>query len=184
MLMRDKDLMTIVDGCVKGSPKAQKALYDRFSGKMMTVCLRYLKNTEEAEDVFQTAFVKVFRNIKDYHKAGSLEGWIRRVFVNSCLDQIRRLKKTKFDQPLEDVEYKLESEVSVLSDLAHQDLLALIAKMPDGYRVVFNLFAIEGFSHKEIGEHLGISENTSKSQYKRARGYLLNCIETLGHETR
>ena len=173
------DLEEIIKDCKLENHIAQQMLFDYLSPKMMTVCLRYLGNKEEAEDVCQISFVKVFKSIKDYNKEGSFEGWVRRIFVNTSLDQIRKNKKTKFDMSVDDVEYKLENNDFTLEQMAADDILKLIEEMPAGYRTVFNLFAIEGYSHKEIADRLSITENTSKSQYKRARGYLMNSLEKL-----
>ena len=166
------DEITLVTECLNGNPKAQKALFDKFAPKMMTVCLRYMKNAEEAEDMLQDAMVKVFSYLNKYSHEGSFEGWIRRIVVNTCLDQIRKNSKLNEIQNIEDVEYRLSINDKIIENIAAQDLLNLIQKMPDGYRVVFNMFAIEGFSHQEIADSLGITESTSKSQYLRARAYL------------
>jgi RNA polymerase sigma-70 factor (ECF subfamily) len=127
--------------------------------------------------------VKVFSKLSDFKQEGPLEGWIRRIMVNSCLDQLRKNKKFITDMRMDDVSYRLEVKEEVLSQLAAEDIMQLIQKMPTGYRVVFNLFAIEGFSHQEIAETLQISESTSKSQYLRARAYLRQRIESK-NETR
>lgn len=171
------DEITLVSDCLKGNPKAQKAFFDKFAPKMMTVCLRYMKSSEEAEDMLQDAMIKVFHYLDRYKNEGSLEGWIRRIIVNTCLDQIRKNSKLIGVQSTEDVEYKLSSDDKILEHMAAAELLSLIQKMPDGYRVVFNMFAIEGFSHQEIAQHLNITESTSKSQYLRARAYLRERIE-------
>ncbi|HBW86684.1 MAG TPA: RNA polymerase subunit sigma-70 [Crocinitomicaceae bacterium] len=171
------DEITLVSDCLKGNPKAQKAFFDKFAPKMMTVCLRYMKSSEEAEDMLQDAMIKVFHYLDRYKNEGSLEGWIRRIIVNTCLDQIRKNSKLIGVQSTDDVEYKLTSDDKTLEHMAAAELLNLIQKMPDGYRVVFNMFAIEGFSHQEIAQHLNITESTSKSQYLRARAYLRERIE-------
>jgi RNA polymerase sigma factor (sigma-70 family) len=171
----------IINKCLKGNSRAQYELFEFLSQKMMTVCLRYMINIPEAEDVFQMAFIKVFNSLKDFHNDGSFEGWVRRIFVNSCLDQIRKNKKTRFDVNVDDVEYKLEQSDYIFENLVAEDLMKVVMAMPDGYRTVFNLFAIEGYSHKEIASELGITESTSKSQYKRARGYLMNILEKSNH---
>lgn len=173
------NLDEIIDKCKQGNHVAQHKLFEYLSPKMMTVCLRYLGNREEAEDVCQMSFVKLFKNIQDYNKDGSFEGWVRRIFVNTSLDQIRKNKKTKFDSSLDDVEYKLENNDYTLEQMAAEDILKLVEEMPTGYRTVFNMFAIEGFSHKEIADRLEITENTSKSQFKRARTYLMKSLEKL-----
>jgi RNA polymerase sigma factor (sigma-70 family) len=168
---------TLVIECIKGNPKAQKALFDRFAPKMYSVCLRYMKKTEPAEDVLQDALVKVFSKLSDYKNEGVLEGWIRRIVVNTCLDQLRKNAKFLGDIQAEEVEYKLENQSFIAEKLMAEDLMKLVQQMPDGYRVVFNMFAIEGFSHQEIAEKLGVTESTSKSQYLRARAYLRDRIE-------
>lgn len=173
------DELTLIQNCVKGDPVAQRKLFEKFAPKMMTVCLRYLKDVQEAEDVLQDGFIKIFQKIDAYQFTGSFEGWMRKIIVNTALDQIRRNRKMGFSEEFDTIEYKMESSDHIFEDLVAQDLMKLIANLPDGYKVVFNMFAIEGYSHKEIGELLGISENTSKSQFSRARAYLRNKLETL-----
>ena len=144
---------------------------------MLTVCYRYMGKTEEAEDVLQDAFVKIFQKILEFKMEGSLEGWIRRIVVNTALDAIRKNKKTLSDLSVDDVSHKVSFTDDNFDDMDVKHLLQLINELPDGYRVVFNMFAIEGYSHKEIADTLGITENTSKSQYSRARAYLRNQLE-------
>ena len=167
----------MVNECLKGNSKAQKALFDKFAPKMLSVCLRYMKNTEKAEDVLQDAFIKVFLNIGNYNNSGVLEAWIRRIVVNSCLDELKKNKKLLLNISVEEVEYKLESNDFVQEQMIADDLMKLIQNMPEGYRVIFNMFAIEGYAHQEIANQLGISESTSKSQYLRARAYLKQRID-------
>ena len=171
------DDITLVNECVKGNARAQRMLFDKFAGKMMSVCLRYAKSTEQAEDVLQDGFVKVFMKLSDYKKEGSLEGWVRRIMVNTALDQIRKEVKFKGNLDIEDVGYKIENNAFITEQLMAEDLMKLVRAMPDGYRIVFNMFAIEGYSHAEIAETLGVTENTSKSQYSRARAYLRERLE-------
>jgi len=171
------DETTLVNECLKGSPKAQKTLFERFAPRMMGVCMRYLKEEEKAQDALQDGFVKVFSKLADYKNEGVFEAWIRRVMVNTCLDQLRRDAKFKTDISMDDVAYKLEYQDFIAERLMAEDLMKLVQKMPTGYRVVFNMFAIEGYSHQEIADHLGITESTSKSQYLRARAYLRERIE-------
>lgn len=161
----------IIDGCIRGERKYQKALYDKFSGKMFAVCLRYSADSNKAEDMMQDGFIKVFRNIEKFRREGSFEGWIRRIFVNSCIENLRK-KTTLYaiqETTIANVEY---NETNAFENLKADDLLKMISELATGYRTVFNLYAIEGYSHKEIGEMLNISEGTSKSQLARAR-YLL-----------
>lgn len=170
----------LVKKCIDGDQRAQRKLFDKFAPKMMGVCLRYSKDSEQAEDVLQDGFVKVFTKLDRYSGNGSLEGWIRRIMVNTALDQIRKNTKFQDNVSLDDVDYRLESHGNIFEGLVAEDLMLLINNMPDGYKVVFNMFAIEGYSHKEIAEKLNVSENTSKSQYSRARAYLRTQLEKLG----
>lgn len=171
------DEQTLINECLKGKSIAQQKLFEMFAPKMMGVCLRYMKYQEEAEDVLQDGFVKVFNKLSAFESNGSLEGWIRRIMVNTALDQLRKNAKFSTSYSLEDQEYKLEKTDFIVENLMAEDLMKLINDMPDGYKVVFNMFAIEGYSHKEIAETLSISENTSKSQYSRARAYLRERLE-------
>ena len=167
----------IVQGCIKNNALAQKHLYDKFSRKMMGVCMRYSKNVEEAEDVLQNGFISIFKNIESFKGSGSLEGWIRRIMVNTALTNIRKNKKLQQNIELESVEYMLPSTDNVNESYGAKDLLKLIRTLPPGFQTVFNLYAIEGYSHKEIGEMLNISEGTSKSQYSRAKSHLQKMIK-------
>ena len=176
--MNDSDL---VEKCIDENQKAQRELFEKFAPKMLSVCMRYAKNTQQAEDVLQDGFIKVFSKINMF-KGGSLEGWIRRIMVNTSLDQIRRDKKFKDDVALESVDYKTDQNGFILENLQADDLLKLINAMPAGYKTVFNMFAIEGYSHKEISKELEISENTSKSQYSRAKAYLQSKMKEIGIE--
>ncbi len=171
--------LTLVNECAKGNSKAQRALFDKFAPKMLAVCQRYLRNNQEAEDVLQDGFVKVFQKIVDFKMEGSLEGWIRRIIVNTALDTIRKNKKLLDDVQVEEVQYKVSFTDHQFDGMDLAQLMKLIDDMPDGYRVVFNMFAIEGYSHKEIADTLGVTENTSKSQYSRARAFLRTQLELL-----
>ena len=173
------DDLTLVNECAKGNSKAQRALFDKFAPKMLAVCQRYLRNNQEAEDVLQDGFVKVFQKIVDFKMEGSLEGWIRRIVVNTALDTIRKNKKLLDDVQVEEVQYKVSFTDHQFDGMDLAQLMKLIDEMPDGYRVVFNMFAIEGYSHKEIADTLGVTENTSKSQYSRARAFLRTQLELL-----
>ena len=176
------DDLTLVNECAKGNSKAQRALFDKFAPKMLAVCQRYLRNNQEAEDVLQDGFVKVFQKIVDFKMEGSLEGWIRRIVVNTALDTIRRNKKLLDDVQVEEVQYKVSFTDHQFDGMDLAQLMKLINEMPDGYRIVFNMFAIEGYSHKEIADTLGVTENTSKSQYSRARAFLRTQLELLGRD--
>lgn len=171
------DDVLLVQECLEGKSRAQKALFEKFAPKMLAVCYRYMKDKEESEDALQISMVKVYQKLADFKQEGALEGWIRRIVVNTCLDQLRRGQKHAFDYSLDEVSYKVEIKEEVLSNIHATELLSLISSMPPGYRVVFNMFAIEGFSHQEIANQLKITESTSKSQYLRARAFLRQRIE-------
>ncbi len=170
----------LIDRCLKKDARAQKMLYDKLGPKMMGVCLRYSSSLEEAQDVLQDGFIKVFEKLGAYTGKGSFEGWARRVFVNTALDAIRRNKNLKLNQQIEDVAYSLKSNDFILESLAAEDLLKVLQQIPHGYRTVFNLYVIEGYSHKEIAEMLDITVSTSKSQFSRAKALLRKMIEELG----
>lgn len=176
------DDTTLVKECVKGNAKAQHMLFEKFSRKMLGVCLRYSNNLEEAEDVLQEGFIKIFSKLKDFTHEGSLEGWIRRVMVNTALDSIRKNAKFMKDVSIDLVDYQMGDSDYTIEKMNAEDLLLLINSMPDGYKVVFNMFAIEGYSHNDIATTLGISESTSKSQYLRAKAFLRAKLELIGHE--
>jgi len=166
----------IVNGCIQKNALAQEFLYKKFSRKMMGVCLRYSDSQEEAEDVVQNGFISVFENIVSFKGTGSLEGWVRKIMTNTALTNIRKNKKLKQNIALENVEYALASVSFTDENFAVKDLLKIIQTLPPGFRTVFNLYAIEGYSHKEIGDMLDISEGTSKSQYSRAKAHLQKII--------
>lgn len=161
----------LIQGCRRRDRAAQKRLYDTFSPKMYTLCCRYIKDSMVAEDVLVTAFTKILDKIDQYKNEGSFEGWIRRVVVNEALTWLRRNRNMYLELELEAADY--EPDYKSLGDhLEAEDLMTMINELPSGYRIVFNLYAIDGYSHKEIADQLGISENTSKSQLSRARAYL------------
>src|SRR6478609_2280569 len=161
----------MIEGCKKGDRHAQKQLYDRFSGKMYALCCRYVKDKMEAEDVLVTAFTKILDRIDQFKNEGSFEGWIRRIMVNESLSYLRKNKSMYLETDIEAADHEPNYE-GLESQLEAEDLLKLISELPSGYRIVFNLYAIDGYSHKEIGDQLGINESTSKSQLSRARSFL------------
>jgi RNA polymerase sigma factor (sigma-70 family) len=172
--MTDEQLL---QGCKEKNLNAQKLLYERFAKKMMGVCLRYADSTAEAQDILQDAFIKIFEKMDSYHGTGSLEGWIKKVMVNTALDNFRKNKHERNNIELDVNIASHNSYEESYDSLSAKDLLKIIQKLPIGYRTVFNLFAIEGYSHKEIGEMLGINESTSKSQYSRAKSHLQKAIQ-------
>ncbi|MCG8385826.1 MAG: sigma-70 family RNA polymerase sigma factor [Cytophagales bacterium] len=154
--------------CRKQDSQAQKELYNTYASTMLGVCCRYIKDFDQAEDVMIGGFVKVFDRIGQFKGEGSFEGWIRRIMVNEALTYIRKNKKMYLEVDIEAADREPNYR-TLDSELEANDLLKLVQQLPTGYRTVFNLYAIEGYSHKEIAEQLGISENTSKSQLSRAR---------------
>ncbi len=167
----------LVKQCLAGIPSAQKMLYDKFSPKMLGVCYRYMHSMQEAEDVLQETFIKVFKHLKDFKNEGSLEGWVRRITVNTALNHIKKNKRIAQELEIDNA-HQLQSNVQV--DLSNYDtklLMDIMHKMPDGYKVIMNLFAIEGYSHKEIADQLGIAEGTSRSQFLRAKIYFKKSLE-------
>ena len=164
--MSDEEL---VKQCINGNQGAQKLLFDEYSSMMFGVCLRYSSSKADAEDILQEALVKVFNKLNKYSGLGSFEGWIRRITVNTALDFIRKNKKRQLNASLEEVGYGIKKEQFVVEELTAKELMKIIQKIPTGYRTIFNMYAIEGYSHKEIAQELSISESTSKSQLSRAR---------------
>ncbi len=165
----------LIEGCIKGDRKSQKELFDHFSGKMMVVSMRYSKSDQEAEDIMQESFIKVFEKIQTFRGDCRLEFWIKRIVVNTALNY-GRSKLYMF--PMVDVS---QNEITPfgdfsLADFHFRDLLKMIQSLPSGCQVIFNLYAIEGYTHKEIAQELEISEGTSKSQYARARTLLQKMI--------
>jgi len=154
---------------VANNRQAQQMIYTKFSPKMLSVCRQYVKDIHHAEDLMITAFMKVFTHLKNFESKGSFEGWIRRIMVNECISYIRAQKKVSF---LEDEYYKEDSFNNIESNLSVDDIQFLIDGLPEGYKMIFNLFAIEGYKHQEIADMLGISESTSKSQVFHARKML------------
>jgi len=161
----------LLEGCKAGNRKMQEALYRQTAPKMLVVCMRYAKDKMEAEDVLQMGYIKIFQKINEYRGDGAFEGWIRKVMVNTAIESYRKNLRTMNVVPIEDA-YDQPSTGFDFSRLGMQDLLKVIQKLADGYRVVFNMYIIEGYSHKEIAETLGISEGASKSQLSRARAIL------------
>lgn len=167
----------LIKGCIEGDRRMQKELYDRFSPKMYAVCLRYMGNADDAQDILQEGFIKIYKNLERFRGDGSFEGWVRRIFVNTAIEQIRKKKMDlSLTEKEETIEYK---SVSAVDNINEKDLLKIVSGLSPGYRSVFNMYVVEGFSHKEIGELLGISEGTSKSQLARARMILQERINRI-----
>ena len=165
----------LISGCLRGDRRMQEALYSRFSPRMYAVCLRYAGNSEEAQDILQEGFIKVFKKMDSFRSEGSFEGWVRRIFVNTAIEHFRR---KRYLMPVtEKEENTIEGKyTSVLDDLAEKDILGLVRELSPGYRTVFNMYVVEGYTHKEIADMLGISEGTSKSQLSRAKVILQGMV--------
>ena len=166
----------LIEGCIRGDRKAQFELYQRFAPRMFGVCLRYAANNEEAEDILQEGFLKVFRKLESYRGDGSFEGWVRRIFVNTAIEHFRR--KTHL-QPITGAEEEnMEGKyLTALDHMAEKDIVQLVQQLPPGYRTVFNLYVVEGYTHRQISEMLGVSEGTSKSQLSRAKQILQELVQ-------
>ena len=162
----------LVKRCKANERKAQEMLYKQFASKMLGVCLRYATDRMEAEDMLQNGFIKVFQKIEDYRGEGSFEGWIRRIMVHSSIEYYRKYHKMVQLVDIEDAGSHTSVDALATSKLAANELMALIQQLAPGYRIVFNLYAIEGYSHREIAEMTGLSEGASKSQLSRARAVL------------
>ncbi len=164
-------LTEIIEGCKANNGFMQEMLYQQFSAKMLAICMRYAKDKMEAEDILQIGFIKIFKEISSYRGEGNFEGWMRKIMVNTAIESYRKNLRFLNVVPIDDA-FEQPATGFDFSNLAMQDLLKLIQKLADGYRIVFNMYVIEGYSHKEIATILGISESTSKSQLSRARAIL------------
>ena len=169
----------IIELCKQGDRAAQKALFDKLSSRMFPVCLRYMGNREAAEDVLQEGFISLFSKLNSYSGEGSFEGWARKVFVNTALMTLRKNDVMRQSEDIETAWSVSSEDPGALQKISYNELMGMIAELPTGFRTVFNMFLIEGYSHKEIGEALGISEATSRSQLQRARVMLQNRIKKL-----
>ena len=169
----------LIESCIKGDRAAQKVLYDRLAPRMFPVCIRYVGDREQAEDILQEGFITLFTRLDTYKGDGSFEGWARKIFVTTALMELRRTDALKMSDDLETVRGMKTETVTQLQSIGYKDLMKLITQLPPGFRTVFNMYAIEGYSHKEIGEILGISETTSRTQLSRARLWLQNRIKEI-----
>ena len=168
--------LELVHQCIKGDRNAQQALWKAYAGKMYAVCRRYFDHEEDAQDALQESFIKVYGRLDQWRGQGPLGAWIRRIVVNTSLNLIKSNahQKTWVNDVAETI---TDPQADAISAMGEEELIKLIQSMPVGYRTVFNLFAIEGFSHKEIADALGVTENTSKTQYLKAKNWLKNKLE-------
>jgi RNA polymerase sigma-70 factor (ECF subfamily) len=164
---------------VKGDGNAQNELYRRYAPKLWGICLRYAKNTMAAEDVLQEGFIRIFTYLDRFENKGSFEGWMRRTMVNTAINYYRKNLASNKEAEYNEFMGVFNPDADAVSKLSHRELLGLIQAMPNGYRTIFNMYILEGYSHKDIAEQLNISENTSKSQLSRARAYLQEQIKKI-----
>jgi RNA polymerase sigma-70 factor (ECF subfamily) len=167
----------LIEGCVRGESWAMKKLYELHASAMMSVCQRYVGCRETARDLLHDGFIKLFTNIHTYSGAGSFNGWMRRIFVTTALEHLRRKDALRYSLEIEKSEYMEEQDISPFEHLSAKDLLDCIAKLPEKYRTVFNMFAIEGYKHEEIASELEISAIASRSRYSRAKQLLQKMVE-------
>lgn len=178
------DYHQLVKDCLRGDPAAQRQLYGHFAGNMLGVCYRYTKSMVDAEDVLQEGFIMVFKNLHQFNFSGELGGWVRRIMVNTAINYLK--KHSRYQTELlftEGVLHPVSDDDPEVS-LSTKELADLIRQLPPGYQTIFNLHAVEGYSHVEIGKILGINEGTSRSQYARARSLLISWIKKLSAVTK
>jgi RNA polymerase sigma factor (sigma-70 family) len=176
-MMSDQE---IIDGCARHERNAQRLLYDKYSRFLLGICLRYVGDKAEAEDILQDSFLKIFLNIQDYSGSGSFSGWLRKVAVNTAITHYHKNLKYRYHVDIEEYVSDETGAHSFEEDFYTSDeLYRVLNELPAGYRMIFNLYAIEGYMHKEIAEILKIDTNTSKSQYSRAKAAIRNKLEKL-----
>ena len=171
--------LQLIRSCIDGDRASQKAIYDRLAPRMYPICIRYIGDRVQAEDVLQDGFVTLFGKMKDFKGEGSFEGWARRIFVTTALMALRKKDVLKMSDELDTARGMKAETVTQVQNIGYKELMKLIMTLPPGFRTVFNLYSIEGYSHKEISEMLGISETTSRTQLSRARTWLQNRIKNL-----
>lgn len=178
--MQEKEL---IKSCLKGDAEGYNALYEQYAPKMLGVCARYAKDFDDAKDLLQEGFIKVFEGLHTFRFEGSLEGWIRRIMINEALNYYKKLGQLKFQNTdLSQVNFEIkDNSTDIISELSHQELLDLIQTLSPRYRLVFNLYVIEGYKHHEIGTLLGIGEGTSKSNLQDARRVLQQKLSNLNY---
>lgn len=177
--MEQSFVREIIEACRKGDRSAQKKLYDSIAPKMFAVCIRYMGDRVAAEDILQEGFITLFSKIDSYSGEGAFEGWARKIFVNTALMSLRKTDALKLSDELETAWHLKSDAVNQIQNIGYKELMKLIMGLPDGYRMVFNMFVVEGYSHKEIANALDISEATSRSQLQRARMMLQEKIKNL-----
>ena len=177
--MKENLDLRLIESCIKGDRAAQKVLYDRLAPRMFPLCIRYVGDREKAEDILQDGFVTLFTRLDSYKGEGSFDGWARKIFVTTALMELRKKDALKMSEDLETVRGMKTEMTSQLQNIGYKDLMKVITQLPPGFRTVFNMYTIEGYSHKEIGEILGISETTSRTQLSRAKTWLQNKLKEI-----
>ncbi len=163
---------TLINGCIKGESRAQKQLYEKYASAMLGICLRYVREKETAYDLLQDGFVTLFTKIHTYSGNGSFPAWVKKIFVNTVLEYLRKNDILRISKEIEEAYHLEDIDVSVFEQMSENELLECIGRLPDGCRIVFNMYAIEGYSHVEIAQMLNIQESTSRTRYVRARQFL------------
>ncbi len=172
----------LIEGCKRNDQSCYKSLYDRYAMRLMTIALRYSNNTFEAEDILQESFIRIFRTIHSFGYKGSFEGWLKKIVVHTAINHFHKHKK-HFPQAEENAREPDTDCEEVLDRIGADELISAIQSLPDGYRMVFNLYELEGYTHKEIGDILGISEGTSKSQLSKAKSLLRKLLVKFDYTT-
>ena len=167
----------LIESCIKGNRVAQKVMYDRLASRMFSICIRYVGDRTLAEDILQEGFITLFTRLGSYKGVGSFEGWARRIFVTTALMYLRKKDALKMSDDLEQARGLKTEMTSQIENIGYQELMKIVMSLPAGFRTVFNMYAVEGYSHKEIAGILGISEVTSRTQYSRARALLQSKIK-------
>lgn len=177
--METADRQELIEECRKGDRSAQKKVFDSLAPKMFPLCIRYIGDRDTAEDILQEGFITLFTKLDSYSGEGSFEGWARKIFINTALMYLRKTDALKLSDELDTAWGVSSDEPTAIQNIGYKDLMKLISGLPTGFRTVFNMYVIEGYSHKEIGKTLGISEATSRSQLQRARMLLQDKIRNL-----
>ncbi len=173
----------IIEGCLSNNRQMQKALYDKYASKMFAVCLRYAQNRDDASDILQDGFLKVFTKMDQFSREHSFEGWIRRIMTNTAITHYYQNKKINEQQNIEDInETDIETFDFKDAEFSNEELMGAIQSLPDAYRIVFNMYAIEGYKHKEIADELNIEVSTVKTQYHRAKKMIQQILAELSKE--
>ena len=180
VLFKTMDEKQIIKGCLKGDRKSQKTMYEHYYATLFGIALRYSKNKEEAKDILHEAFIKIFSNLSQYSGKGAFEGWLKKIVINTAITQLQKFQKENFHFDIDEInEAQIQNNLTDFDEdeFTAEDAMELMQKLPDKYRIVMNLYAIEQYSHKEIGEMIGIGEGASKSRLLRARKLLVDLLQ-------